>query len=103
MCSWRDRELDPHLNCVEHPWDSVFPPLPGPAEGDRGEGPGGDSEEGGLEPASYWKRKEALLRSSTVSLGVGEKFFSGNCSQTQSAEVYIRLYLLLLRKLWMLG
>uniref|UniRef100_A0A8C5CWZ6 SH3 domain and tetratricopeptide repeats 2 n=1 Tax=Gadus morhua TaxID=8049 RepID=A0A8C5CWZ6_GADMO len=45
-------------------------------EGDGEEGPGGDSEEGGLEPASYWKRKEALLQSSTVSLGVGEKFFS---------------------------
>ncbi|CAL8271130.1 unnamed protein product [Boreogadus saida] len=45
-------------------------------EGDGEEGPGGDSEEGGLEPASYWKRKEALLQGSTVSLGVGEKFFS---------------------------
>ncbi|XP_059919096.1 SH3 domain and tetratricopeptide repeat-containing protein 2 isoform X2 [Gadus macrocephalus] len=45
-------------------------------EGDGEEGPGGDSEEGGFEPTSYWKRKEALLQSSTVSLGVGEKFFS---------------------------
>ena len=66
----------------------MFPPLhPGSEEGDGEEGLGGDSEEGGLEPASYWKRKEALLQSSTVSLGVGEKFFSGNCFQTQSVEI----------------
>ncbi|KAG7253559.1 hypothetical protein CRUP_035721, partial [Coryphaenoides rupestris] len=59
------------------------------AEGE--EGPGGESGEGGVEPVSYWKRKEALLRSSTVSLGTGEKFsseialvFSG---RTRSTEV----------------
>ncbi|CAL8357544.1 unnamed protein product [Merluccius merluccius] len=45
-------------------------------EGEADEGPGGESGEAGLEPVSYWQRKEALLRSSTVSLGVGEKFFS---------------------------
>ncbi|KAG7264167.1 hypothetical protein CRUP_014992 [Coryphaenoides rupestris] len=59
------------------------------AEGE--EGPGGESGEGGVEPVSYWKRKETLLRSSTVSLGTGEKFsseialvFSG---RTRSTEV----------------
>ncbi|KAM3867056.1 SH3 domain and tetratricopeptide repeat-containing protein 2 [Diretmus argenteus] len=35
-----------------------------------------ESEEGGVEPDNYWKRKEAFLRGSTVSLGVGEKFSS---------------------------
>ena len=68
----------------------MFPPLPGLEEGDGEGGPGDDSEEGGLESASYWKRKEALLRSSTVSLGVGERFFSGNCSQNQPVEMYIQ-------------
>uniref|UniRef100_A0A668ANX3 SH3 domain and tetratricopeptide repeats 2 n=1 Tax=Myripristis murdjan TaxID=586833 RepID=A0A668ANX3_9TELE len=33
-----------------------------------------ESGEGGVEPNSYWKRKEAFLRGSTVSLGVAEKF-----------------------------
>ncbi|KAM4621768.1 SH3 domain and tetratricopeptide repeat-containing protein 2 [Polymixia lowei] len=42
---------------------------------ESGEG-GVESGEGGAEPDSYWKRKEAFLRGSTVSLGVGEKFSS---------------------------
>ncbi|XP_071759362.1 SH3 domain and tetratricopeptide repeat-containing protein 2 [Centroberyx gerrardi] len=44
--------------------------------GEEEEGPGVESGEGGAEPDSYWKRKEAFLRGSTVSLGVGEKFSS---------------------------
>lgn len=36
-----------------------------------------ESGEGGVESESYWKRKEAFVRGSTVSLGVGDKFSSG--------------------------
>jgi len=64
-------------------FEPVFPPTPGLEEAEGEEGPGGESGEGDGEPVSYWKWKEALLRSSTVSLGTGEKFFSGNCCQTQ--------------------
>lgn len=39
------------------------------------DGPVVESGEGGVEPDSYWKKKEAFLRGSTVSLG--EKFSSG--------------------------
>ncbi|XP_028271867.1 SH3 domain and tetratricopeptide repeat-containing protein 2 isoform X3 [Parambassis ranga] len=42
--------------------------------GEEGDGFGGESGEGGTETDSYWKKKEALLRGSTVSLG--EKFSS---------------------------
>ncbi|KAM9850355.1 SH3 domain and tetratricopeptide repeat-containing protein 2 [Aulostomus maculatus] len=42
--------------------------------GEEDEGPVVESGEGGTEPDSYWKRKEAFFRGSTVSLG--EKFSS---------------------------
>ncbi|KAJ3587748.1 hypothetical protein NHX12_011345 [Muraenolepis orangiensis] len=45
-------------------------------EGGGEDGPGGESGESSSEPVSYWKRKEAFLRSSTISIGTGEKFFS---------------------------
>lgn len=41
-----------------------------------------DSEEGDVETDSYWKKKEAFLRGSTVSLG--EKFSSGRCNEAVS-------------------
>ncbi|XP_070692980.1 SH3 domain and tetratricopeptide repeat-containing protein 2 [Pempheris klunzingeri] len=40
--------------------------------GEEEDGPVVDSGEGGVEPDSYWKKREAFLRGSTVSLG--EKF-----------------------------
>ncbi|XP_033489416.1 SH3 domain and tetratricopeptide repeat-containing protein 2 isoform X2 [Epinephelus lanceolatus] len=42
--------------------------------GEEEDGPVVESGEGGVEPDSYWKKKEAFLRGSTVSLG--EKFSS---------------------------
>ncbi|GLD61986.1 SH3 domain and tetratricopeptide repeat-containing protein 2 isoform X2 [Lates japonicus] len=42
--------------------------------GEEEDGPVAESGEGGVEPDSYWKRKEAFFRGSTVSLG--EKFSS---------------------------
>ncbi|XP_040904400.1 SH3 domain and tetratricopeptide repeat-containing protein 2 isoform X2 [Toxotes jaculatrix] len=42
--------------------------------GEEEDGPVAESGEGGVEPDSYWKKKEAFLRGSTVSLG--EKFSS---------------------------
>ncbi|XP_045886985.1 SH3 domain and tetratricopeptide repeat-containing protein 2 isoform X4 [Micropterus dolomieu] len=42
--------------------------------GEEEDGPLVESGEGGVEPESYWKKKEAFLRGSTVSLG--EKFSS---------------------------
>ncbi|XP_051276509.1 SH3 domain and tetratricopeptide repeat-containing protein 2 isoform X3 [Dicentrarchus labrax] len=42
--------------------------------GEEEDGPVVDSGEGGVEPESYWRKKEAFLRGSTVSLG--EKFSS---------------------------
>ncbi|XP_023275096.1 SH3 domain and tetratricopeptide repeat-containing protein 2 isoform X3 [Seriola lalandi dorsalis] len=42
--------------------------------GEEEDGPVVESGEGGVEPDSYWKRKETFLRGSTVSLG--EKFSS---------------------------
>ncbi|XP_062332333.1 SH3 domain and tetratricopeptide repeat-containing protein 2 isoform X3 [Osmerus eperlanus] len=44
--------------------------------GEESEGPGAESGEGGEESQSYWKRKEAFARGSTVSLAVGERFSS---------------------------
>lgn len=43
--------------------------------GEEEDGPVVDSGEGEVEPDSYWRKKEAFLRGSTVSLG--EKFSSG--------------------------
>uniref|UniRef100_A0A673W1Y2 SH3 domain and tetratricopeptide repeats 2 n=1 Tax=Salmo trutta TaxID=8032 RepID=A0A673W1Y2_SALTR len=40
------------------------------------EGPGVESGNGEVESDSYWKRKEAFTRGSTVSLAVGERFSS---------------------------
>ncbi|KAK6298075.1 hypothetical protein J4Q44_G00311300 [Coregonus suidteri] len=45
-------------------------------EGEEEEGPGVESGDGEAEPDSYWKRKEAFTRGSTVSLAVGERFSS---------------------------
>ena len=50
-----------------------FVPLSGAGEDE--DGPVVESGEGGVEPDSYWKKKEAFLRGSNVSLG--EKFSSG--------------------------
>lgn len=45
------------------------------SEGEEEDGPTVESGEGEAEADSYWKKKEAFLRGSTVSLG--EKFSSG--------------------------
>lgn len=49
--------------------------FPSPGAGEEEDGPVVESGEGGAEPDSYWKRKEAFFRDSTVSLG--DKFSSG--------------------------
>lgn len=46
--------------------------------GEREDGPLVESGEGGVEPDSYWKKKEAFLKGSSVSLG--EKFSPGRLS-----------------------
>lgn len=46
-----------------------------PHSGEEEDGPVVESGEGGVEPDSYWKKKEAFLRGSSMSLG--EKFSSG--------------------------
>lgn len=43
--------------------------------GEEEDGPVVESGDGGVEPDSYWKKKEVFLKGSTVSLG--EKFSSG--------------------------
>lgn len=44
-----------------------------------------ESFEGEVEPDSYWKKKEAFLRGSTVSLG--EKFSSGTCNPASPLSI----------------
>lgn len=53
--------------------------------GEEGDGPVVESFEGEVEPDSYWKKKEAFLRGSTVSLG--EKFSSGTCNPASPLSI----------------
>lgn len=53
--------------------------------GEEGDGPVVESFEGDVEPDSYWKKKEAFLRGSTVSLG--EKFSSGTCNPASPLSI----------------
>lgn len=48
--------------------------------GEEEEGAVVESGEGGAEPDSYWKKKDAFLRGSSVS--VGDKFSSGILNDT---------------------
>ncbi|XP_076018862.1 SH3 domain and tetratricopeptide repeat-containing protein 2 isoform X2 [Genypterus blacodes] len=45
-------------------------------QGVEEDGPAVESGEGGVEQESYWKRKEAFPKGSTISLGVGDKYSS---------------------------
>lgn len=53
--------------------------------GEEADGPVVESFEGEVEPDSYWKKKEAFLRGSTVSLG--EKFSSGTCNPASPLSI----------------
>lgn len=67
--------------------------------GEEGEGPVVESCEGETEPDSYWKKKEAFLRGSTMSLG--EKFSTGTCNPASPHSIsclvafFISLFLFL--------